>query len=176
MSQLINVVPCRGEKRTNVIFVHGLGGDPWRTWQNGSDGRLFWPRWLAEDIEGLSIYSVGYEAPISRWRGTAMHFTDRATNVLARLLAEPQLRQGEIIFIGHSLGGLVIKQIVRTADSEAQHHADAADLIARISKVVFIATPHIGSDLAVWGDRLRIPVRPSAATICLVRNDPNFSR
>src|SRR5262249_9812087 len=28
--------------------------------------------------------------------------------------------------------------------------------------------------LANWGDRLRIMVRPSAATICLVRNDPNL--
>ncbi len=87
MAQLLNVARGSGETHTNVIFLHGLGGDPRSTWQSGSDARSFWPRWLAKDIEGVSIYVVGYEAPVSRWRGTAMHLTDRATNVLARLLA-----------------------------------------------------------------------------------------
>jgi pimeloyl-ACP methyl ester carboxylesterase len=174
MSQLINIARGAGEVRTNAIFLHGLGGGPRSTWQSGSDDRSFWPRWLAEDIEGLAIYMVGYEAPISRWRGTAMHLTDRATNVLARLLAEPQLRQGKVILIGHSLGGLVIKQLLRTADIEARQRDDVADLIARIEKIAFLATPHTGSDLANWGDRLRILVRPAAAATCLMRNDPNL--
>jgi tetratricopeptide (TPR) repeat protein/pimeloyl-ACP methyl ester carboxylesterase len=174
MSEVINVARGSGETRTNVIFLHGLGGNLRSTWQSGSDDRSFWPRWLADDIEGLAIYVVGYEAPISRWRGTAMHLTDRATNVLARLLAEPHLRQGKIILIGHSLGGLVIKQLLRTGESEARHRADVADLIARIDKIAFLATPHTGSGLASVGDRLRILVLPSAATTCLVRNDPNL--
>ncbi len=103
-----------------------------------------------------------------------MHLTDRATNILARLLAEPALREGSLILIGHSLGGLVIKQLLRTAESEARHRDDAAKLIARVEKVAFLGTPHTGSGLANWGDRLRIVVRPSAATLCLVRNDPNL--
>jgi pimeloyl-ACP methyl ester carboxylesterase len=70
---------------------------------------LCWLGWLAKDIKGLAVWSVGYETPISRWRGSAMHLTDRATNILARLLAEPALREGSLILIGHSLGGLVIK-------------------------------------------------------------------
>jgi len=63
---------------------------------------------------------------------------------------------------------------LRTAESEARHRQDAANLIARVGKVAFLGTPHAGSGLANWGDRLRIMVRPSAATICLVRNDPNL--
>jgi len=72
------------------------------------------------------------------------------------------------------LGGLLIKQILRTAQSEAQNDEKAASLLRRVEKIVFLATPHARADLAVWGDRLRILVRPSAATICLVRNDPNL--
>jgi tetratricopeptide (TPR) repeat protein len=103
-----------------------------------------------------------------------MHLTDRATNILARLLAEPALREGSLILIGHRLGGLVIKQLLRTAGGEARHRDDAAKLIARVEKVAFLGTPHTGSGLANLGDWLRIVVRPSAATICLVRNDPNL--
>jgi hypothetical protein len=47
-------------------------------------------------------------------------------------------------------------------------------LFDRIDKVAFLATPHTGADLAIWGDRLNILVRPSTATMCLVRNDPNL--
>jgi hypothetical protein len=39
---------------------------------------MLWPRWLAEDIDGLAIWSIGYGAPISRLRGDAMHLVDRA--------------------------------------------------------------------------------------------------
>jgi tetratricopeptide (TPR) repeat protein/pimeloyl-ACP methyl ester carboxylesterase len=174
MAQIIFVGSGSGNQRASVIFLHGLGGDPNGTWRIGSDDRSFWPRWLSEDIPGLAVYSAGYEASISRWRGTAMHLTDRATNVLARLLAEPHLQTNQLILIGHSLGGLLIKQLLRTAESEARHNANAAKFLERVDKVAFLATPHTGADLASWGDRLRIFVRPSAATICLARNDPNL--
>jgi pimeloyl-ACP methyl ester carboxylesterase len=173
MANLFRIADSVGKHRASAIFLHGLGGDAYRTW-GGPDAKSCWLGWLAEDIKGLTVWSVGYEAPISRWRGSAMHLTDRATNILARLLAEPALREGSLILIGHSLGGLVIKQLLRTADIEARHRQDAANLVERVEKVAFLGTPHIGSGWANWGDRLRIMVRPSAATICLVRNDPNL--
>src|SRR5882757_1523786 len=113
MAQIIHVGSGGGEKSANVVFFHGLGGGPRTTWQYGLDDKSFWPRWLAEDVPGLSVYSIGYEASVSRWRGTAMHLTDRAANVLARLLAEPELQSGQLILIGHSLGGLIIKQLLQ---------------------------------------------------------------
>ena len=103
-----------------------------------------------------------------------MHLTDRATSLLERLLVEPELRDGPLILIGHSFGGLVIKQLLRTAESDARIRAEAANFIKRVKKVVFLATPHIGSGLPVLGDRLRMLIRPSAATASLVRNDPNL--
>ena len=175
MAKLLKIAQARGEEGANVVFFHGLGGGAYATWQaDKNDRATFWPAWLAADIEALSVYSVGYEAPISRWCGSAMHLTDRATNVLGDLLGEPGLANGAIILIGHSFGGLLIKQILRTAQSEAQNDEKAARFLRRVEKIAFLATPHTGADLATWGDRLRILVRPSGATICLVRNDPNL--
>jgi pimeloyl-ACP methyl ester carboxylesterase len=105
MADLFTIAEVTGEKRANAVFFHGLGGDAYATWRADSKKASFWPAWLAQDIEGLSVYSVGYEAPVSRWRGSAMHLTDRATNVLARLLVEPALTNGALVLIGHSLGG-----------------------------------------------------------------------
>jgi triacylglycerol esterase/lipase EstA (alpha/beta hydrolase family) len=61
-----------------------------------------------------------------------------------------------LVLIGHSLGGLLIKQMLRTAESEAQNDERAANFLRRVEKIAFLATPHTGADLAVWGDRLRI--------------------
>jgi pimeloyl-ACP methyl ester carboxylesterase len=160
MLRLLKLTDAVAHPRASVIFVHGLGGDPRDTWQRASDPSSFWPLWLAEDLKGLMVYSVGYEAPISRWRGNAMHLIDRATSLLARFSVEPDLQQGPIILIGHSLGGLVIKQLLRTAESEARHSTEAASFFRRVTKVVFLATPHAGSGLAVWADRLRVLIRP----------------
>src|SRR5258708_6883416 len=125
MAQIIHVGSGRGDKRANVIFLHRPGGDLYRTWRTRSHDQSFWPRWLAEDVPGVSVYSMGYEASVSRWRGTAMHLADRAANVLARILAEPELQSGQLILIGHSLGGLVIKQLLQNAESEGRHNAEA---------------------------------------------------
>lgn len=103
-----------------------------------------------------------------------MHLVDRATNVLERILLEPKLQKGPIILIGHSFGGLVIKQLLRTAESMSYQHIEAAGFLKRIRRVVFLATPHLGAAGATWADRLRIFVKPSAATDCLVRNDRNL--
>ena len=174
MSRLLKLTGAVAHPSASVIFFHGLGGDPRDTWQRESDPGSFWPLWLAEDIPGLAIYSVDYEAPVSSWRGAGMHPSDRAKNLLARLLVERDLQEGPLILIGHSLGGLVIKHLLRTAESESHKRTSAASLIQRVKKVAFLATPHTGSGMAVWANRLRMFIRPSAATASMVRNDPNL--
>jgi pimeloyl-ACP methyl ester carboxylesterase len=174
MADLFLRAEARGPKSANVVFFHGLGGDAKSTWQATKDEASFWPAWLAQDIEGLSFYSVGYEAPVSGWNGSAMELTDRAANVLNLLLVKPALGAGQLILAGHSLGGLVIKQVLRKAVDEAVERAEASSFIERVRKVAFLATPHAGADLAGWGDRLRVLVKPSAATRSLIRNDQHL--
>ena len=174
MADLIVISQGRGKIHSHVIFFHGLNGDPLKTWQSSVNPSECWPQWLADDIDGLAVWSIGYKAALSGWCGTAMPLPDRAMNVFERILIEPKLKAGKIILIGHSLGGLLIKQLLRTVESTANQRQDAAEFIERIRRISFMATPHFGADLAVWGDRLRILILPTAATACLVRNDPHL--
>jgi pimeloyl-ACP methyl ester carboxylesterase len=174
MSRLIELAHARGSQHVAVVFVHGLGGDWLGTWTIGTGVDAVWPKWLAEDLEGVAVWSVDYEAPLSDWRGSAMELTDRAANVLNLLLVQPDLGEGQLILVGHSLGGLVIKHVLRKAADLATERADAHSFIERVRKVIFLATPHVAADLPGWGDLLRIFVRPSAATRSLLRNDPHL--
>ena len=85
MSGLLQVSNPSGRVAADVVFVHGIQGDPRKTWMNKYGG--FWPSWLAEDNGELAVWSVGYEAAVSGWTGTAMPLFDRANNVLAELQA-----------------------------------------------------------------------------------------
>src|ERR1700731_1218890 len=113
MSGLIKIAGWSGAPRASIIFVHGLGGHAYDTWRRARRGEApedvtFWPLWLAEDVDGISVYTMAYEAPPSNWLGTSMPLQDRAVNVLE----EPGLKSGPIAFICHSLGGLIVKQIL----------------------------------------------------------------
>ncbi len=159
----------------HVVFVHGLDGDLEGTWLSSSVPEEFWPSWLGQDIEGLWIWSVGYQASKTRWRSDkAMHFIDRGANVLGRLLAEPRLKTGDIVFIGHSMGGLVIKQLLRDCQAKAETHDGAATFISRVRKVAFLATPHSGANLGSIARFARIIIRPSSSTDSLARRDPEL--
>lgn len=176
MAELRQVQKCRSAPRLNAVFIHGLGGDPIKTWEAETSPPQFWPSWLHADYSDVSVWTVGYDAPKTRWSPskTAMAIQDRAANILERILATDQLKGTEIALIGHSMGGLIIKQMLRTADSLAFNRADAAEFRDLVRRVAFIATPHSGSGQASLMDTLRILARPSAASSGLVRNSPSL--
>jgi pimeloyl-ACP methyl ester carboxylesterase len=135
--------------QADVVFVHGLGGDAITTWepQHNRDPQNSWLYWIDQDIPNIRVWSLGYEAEAFAWKGSAMPLYDRATNFLATLDADG-LGSRPLFFITHSLGGLVVKQMLRNAiDSGNPQWQNIAE---KTKGIVFISTPHSGSDLATW--------------------------
>lgn len=131
----------------DVIFVHGLDGGSWSTWHPQGQPGLFWPAWLGEDVPGLGIWSLGYAVSASAWRGHSMPLYDRAEHTLD-LLELDGIGQRPVAFICHSLGGLLIKQLLRTAHDTPN---PAWQGLARHTRLmVFLSTPHSGANLASW--------------------------
>ena len=159
--------------RGSVIFVHGLGGHPYDTWLEKNSHSL-WPLWLAQDVKGLDVFTLSYPAPVLNWLGIAMPLEDRAVNVLEILISHPELLAQPIIFICHSLGGLVTKQVLREAADQSGHRPEAANLLKAVRGIVFLATPHTGSQHASRIARLGFLLWPSAATLNLIANDPGL--
>lgn len=136
---------CRGD----VIFMHGLGGDALGTWhpRGEKDSEDSWLYWLSQDIPDVAIWSLGYEAEPFAWRGSTMPLVDRAINTLALLDADA-IGTRPLIFITHSLGGLLVKQMLRHAMDFSELRWRA--MVEQTKGIVFLSTPHSGSDLANW--------------------------
>jgi hypothetical protein len=129
----------------DVVFVHGVTGDCIDTWTHANGS--FWPRWLAEDFAELNIYSAGYDSSLigSVKKGAGASLPDRATILLDRIANRPAADR-PLVFITHSLGGLIVKQMLRKAHDASGRRRKRISGLARA--VVFIATPHSGAQAA----------------------------
>ena len=125
---------------------------------------MLWPLWLEEDIPEIGLWLVGFEAAKTNWCGYGISVADRANNILARLLVEPALTRGNIIFVTHSLGGLVVEHVLRNAVRDAGCNQKAKDFMARVKRVAFLGTPHRGVRLASVAKNFWLLIRPSEAT------------
>jgi len=149
-SVLVEISGCQNPQRLgDVIFVHGLGGSARSTWhpQEQDNDNNFWPAWLGEDLLNVGIWSLGYEVESFRWKGATMPLVDRATNTLA-LLDTYEIGERPLVFITHSLGGLLVKQMLRHAQDFGDPRWQA--IVEQTKGIVFLSTPHSGADLASW--------------------------
>ncbi|RKU43812.1 hypothetical protein DL546_006510 [Coniochaeta pulveracea] len=138
----------------DIVFVHGLGGSAKRTWCWERDVANFWPLWLPEDVQFATfrISTLGYDAAF-KGPATNLDIVDFAKDLLLQLyttLRRSDSHAGPIIFVAHSMGGLVVKN----AYVLGKHHKEYSGLIARVVGIVFLATPHGGSNLAKTLNRI----------------------
>lgn len=144
------------EPEGDIIFVHGLGGTVMRTWSWRRDVNHFWPAWLGDEQELSShrIFSFGYN---SNFKGVATNLNtiDFAKDLLFSMLTfsgglgdhlEQRRHIGAkpIIFVAHSMGGLVVKK----AYTLGKHDKQYSDIVAKVFGIVFLATPHRGAQYA----------------------------
>ncbi len=173
MTELRKPVKNLSGVTTQVVFFHGLNGRYETTFASSGVPPELWPEWLDADLgASVAVWGIDYGAAALRWQpGKSMALPDRAANVLPLLANEPGLQAGDVVLVGYSLGGLVVKQVLRLAQDQRSTDAHIASFVRRVRKVAFIATPHFGSDHATWGNRLSVLLLPRETVAGLSRND-----
>ncbi|WP_295881877.1 hypothetical protein, partial [uncultured Thiohalocapsa sp.] len=170
---LLPIAGCDAPDRAlDLVLVHGLGGDAFTTWMSDPEQpETFWPNWLAADRPRLGIWTLGYAADASGWRAESMPLADRGTQVLDQL-ASDGLGERPLVFVTHSLGGIVAKQVLRHAGSYGvprwRHIAEQTRGIA------FIATPHSGANLASFAQFASAVFRTNEQVKELAAHDPRL--
>lgn len=132
-------------RRGDVVFVHGLGGHFRDTWDSTGKQHFYWPEELARQHPDLGVWSVRYDANISDLVGPTLPIQDRSKNLLPQL-SLVGIGERPLVFIAHSLGGLVVKQMLR--DAITLNDKDWESIAGHTKGIAFLATPHIGSDKA----------------------------
>ncbi|NEO81018.1 NB-ARC domain-containing protein [Moorena sp. SIO4G3] len=177
---LLRVLGCENPHRSgDIIFVHGLAGHPWSTWhpQNQKDRQdvNFWPYWLGEELEqsgiDVGIWSFGYEAARFQFSGWAMARFDLASNLLEYLEVN-DIGKRPLIFVTHSMGGLLVKEAIRTA----QNFRSRKIFIEQTKWIVFLSTPHTGAHIASLIDKISYLVRPNVNVKELKANEQELLR
>jgi hypothetical protein len=167
----------RPDQKFDVVFVHGLGDNDVEAWQkkdfwlswladHKDKPKTFWPSWLADDFNGIQVWMLRYPAPKFNLGKMAMAIPDRAFGILDFLI-DKGVGQREILFVAHSLGGIIVKQLLATSEMHADRRRGA---IARATRgVVFLATPHLGSVYATFAKEAGVA---SQITQELAKDDP----
>jgi hypothetical protein len=147
----LNLLYSPSEPRVNFIFVHGLGGGSRKTWSKTSSLDHYWPQeWLRKDpafTAAVRVYSFGYDSDYAKGsKDNCLNIHQFGKSLLGELSIAPHLADADtsIVFIGHSMGGLVIKKAYMLMKQDIAYEAMAR----RIQAIYFLATPHRGSNSA----------------------------
>ena len=139
---------AESSQEADVVFVHGLGGGSHGTWSHGKQGQpghFFWPEELGKDLPHCGIWTVGYPAGLTAFGRPGMIIEKRAGN-LSQKLANAGVGVRPLIFITHSMAGLIVKSLI--VGSQILPDVDRKRLVDMIRGIVFCATPHRGSAFA----------------------------
>uniref|UniRef100_A0A8C5N4T0 Protein SERAC1 n=1 Tax=Leptobrachium leishanense TaxID=445787 RepID=A0A8C5N4T0_9ANUR len=173
--------------KADVLFVHGLLGAAFKTWrQQDRDEPLgtsdvqeddytdCWPKaWLAAECPGLRIISVEYDTQLSEWKSKCpadshrKSMTYRSSELLNKLKAAG-VGERPIIWISHSMGGLLVKKMLLNASRDQ----DMQDVLRNTRGVAFYSVPHIGSRLAEYSVNARLLLFPSVEVKELSKDSP----
>ena len=139
------------EAVVDVVLVHGLTGDPLATWgmSSGSDAACTgWPIELAKSLRAeMQLWTAGYPAPLFSSGNATLSLEQLGRDALSGL-AQAGLGQRKILFVAHSLGGILVKETLHA--SVLSSAGSNQQLVAgNTHGVVFVGTPHAGSDLTL---------------------------
>ncbi|XP_031740337.1 uncharacterized protein LOC101222471 isoform X2 [Cucumis sativus] len=158
----------------DVVFIHGLRGGPYKSWRISEDksstksglvekidqeaGKLgtFWPgEWLSSDFPRARMFTLKYKTNLTQWSGASLPLQEVSSMLLDKLVAAG-IGDRPVVFVTHSMGGLVVKQMLYKAKTE-----NIDNLVKNTVGVVFYSCPHFGSKLADMPWRMGLVFRPA---------------
>ncbi|XP_058832131.1 protein SERAC1 isoform X2 [Topomyia yanbarensis] len=149
---------------------YSVSGDQWIEESLGDEAerRSFcWPmEWLPKDFPNIRVIGLNYDSSLSQWSASGCpcekydgKLEKRATEFLRKLAKSNIGQDRPVVWVGHSMGGLLIKSIIVQA---AESDDPTVQRIAQNSRaIMFLGTPHRGSAVAKLKQHTSALVWPS---------------
>ncbi|KAL8768746.1 MAG: hypothetical protein Q9194_005629 [Teloschistes cf. exilis] len=132
-----------------IVFVHGLTGHRDDTWK-AHDAEEPWPKaFLPQDIPNARLLTYGYDADVAHWMKPAGQNTTRENaqnlvNDLCTYRLRTKSPKRPILFIAHSLGGLIVQDALLLCINPSEEFQTS--ILESTRGVCFLGTPNAGSD------------------------------
>lgn len=140
----------------DIVAVHGLQGDAFKTWEH-ENGSNWLKDFLPADVPLARIMTFGYESSVAFSKSVAK-IEDKSLQLLNNLGAKrdgPDMTsvgsQRPIVFICHSLGGILVKKALILAH-ENLSNTYYKDVVDNTKAIIFLGVPHKGSNSAWWAN------------------------
>ena len=143
-----------------IVFVHGIREAGQETWSDGKKKKNE-EKLLAQDdlFDSFDLMSFHYSSML--FDGSNITISN-AADQLAQRLDENLIEEYEqVIFVAHSMGGIVVRNLLLNYDRISQ----------KVPLVYFLATPTTGSHLARIGTALQVPSRQLRALTSLEQSN-----
>lgn len=120
-------------------------------YRDNSGTAVYWPRDLLPiTIPHARVLTYGYDTHLRHVLGRPLNRTtvyDIAWDFLVALEAESRLEPSRpILFIAHSLGGIIVKEMLRRASGCQSDQPHLHNIFNSTIGIVFFGTPHGGAD------------------------------
>ena len=127
-------VPAASLRPRVIVFVHGLHGNH-ETWRAANGA--YWPDLVKTDprFAYSDVEVAEYPSPASNGKMSSVQLADMLWN---RLRVDRVWEHREVVFVAHSLGGILVEEML------LRHPAEAG----KVRFVVSYGTPHEGSTVA----------------------------
>ncbi|KAI9680871.1 MAG: hypothetical protein M1817_004311 [Caeruleum heppii] len=174
-------VSCDPDPQVDIVLVHGLQGDSKKTWQADNHvfwPKQLLAETLRGSRVPARILVHGWNADVWAKAGRSVssnHMLDHAKNMLSQLVtnrtnfaeedfknqedtseesyqkAFEKARRRPIIFIAHSLGGILVKQaLISSKECKDAENDKLYSIYLSTYALIFLGTPHQGAESAKW--------------------------
>ncbi|XP_048661861.1 protein SERAC1 isoform X3 [Marmota marmota marmota] len=181
-----NIMRIIGNMALNEHLFSTIVHSAFKTWRQQDSERILiektlededryttcWPKtWLARDCPALRIISVEYDTTLSDWRAGCpaerKTIAFRSNELLSKLRAAG-VGDRPMIWISHSMGGLLVKKMLL----EASQKPEMSPVISNTRGIIFYSVPHHGSHLAEYSVNIRYLLFPSLEVKELSKDSP----
>ncbi|CAM6123361.1 unnamed protein product [Calypogeia fissa] len=154
--------PAEGSPSIELVFFHGLqrktSHDPQEadvdTWRS-KDGNELWLYWIVEKLPNARILCISYGAHAEKTeKEKHLDMYNLTENLLSDLTqAEVGQNKCPVVLVGHSIGGLVMKELCLSATGMVARKSEiltkpVQNFLDNLNGLFFYSTPHLGTRLA----------------------------
>lgn len=136
-----------GDPTVDIIAVTGLAGHAFGSWRSRQTGQMWLRDWLPKAVPTARILTYGYDTTLIGGQSNAsvLEFATRLLEAI-KTVRSGSAAQRPLVFIGHSLGGLIIKQLLVAAKAGGR---DDRNIVNSCYGLMLFAVPSRGLDNVV---------------------------